>query len=86
MKNFSISKEQTDVLQRIWAIVGHYSIVKEMAEKELSSYIIGKVFKDIGLTAEDFQFCNIDIMNGKIEFDEDKKKESLKGKKNEDNS
>lgn len=88
MKTFNISKEQTDFMQRVWAIVGHYSIVKEMAEKELTNYIVGVVFKDIGLEAEDFQYCNVDIVNGKIEFDEDKKKESLgKEKKNaKDNS
>jgi len=74
MKTFNISKEKTDALQQLYAIFTHYRIVMGMAEKEIGNYIIGNVFLDIGLKAEDFPFCNIDIASGKIDFDDEKKK------------
>jgi hypothetical protein len=51
-----------------------------MTDKEISTFIVGSIFPDIGLTAEDFPFCNIDINNGRIDFDDEKKKEATKKK------
>jgi hypothetical protein len=51
-----------------------------MANKEISTYVVGDIFPDIGLMAEDFPFCSIDISNGRIDFDEEKKNEALKDK------
>ena len=65
---------------QLYAIFRHYQIVLGMTDKEISAYIVGQVFPDIGLIPEDFPFCNIDIASGKIDFDEEKKKETLKKK------
>jgi hypothetical protein len=78
MKTFSISKQKTDTLQQLFAVYNHYQIVINMADKEISSYIVGKIFPDVGLVAEDFPFCNINIGEGKIDFDEEKKVEKEK--------
>jgi hypothetical protein len=81
MKTFNITKERTDSLQQLYAIFRHYQIVLNITDKEISTFIVGNVFPEIGLTAEDFPFCNIDIVNGKINFDDEKKKELLESKK-----
>lgn len=83
MKSFSISKEKTDNLMQLFAIFKHYQIVLNMTDKEISTYIVGNIFPDVGLTAEDFPFCNVDVANGKIDFDDEKKKEALKKKEGE---
>jgi phosphosulfolactate synthase (CoM biosynthesis protein A) len=84
MKTFNVSKEKTDNLQQLLAVYKHYQIVKNMADKEIATFVISSIFPEIGLTAEDFGFCNIDIVNGKIDFDDEKKSKYLeeKGKKN----
>jgi len=80
MKKFSISKEKTDRLQSIFAVFKHYELVMSMADKETSRFIMTDIFPDVGLLPEDFQFCNIDIGNGVINFDDEKKLAEAKEK------
>ena len=71
-----MSKEKTDRLQALFAIFKHYEMVMQMADKEISTYIVGEIFPDVGLVAEDYPFCSVDIGNGVISLDEDIKKEA----------
>lgn len=82
MKKFNITKQKTDWLQRLYAIQQHYAIVGQMAEKEIGQYIISDVLPDFGLEADDFKYCSLDIVNGILSFDDEKKKEDKGKKKN----
>lgn len=81
MQIINISKEDNDALQEIYTVRHHYDLLQAMIDRELSILIISKIFPSVGLTKEDFPFCNIKIDQGKIEFDEEKKAKFLEEQK-----
>ena len=81
MKEYSLSKEENDQLQRLFSIFAHYDVVRMMADKEIKAHIVGVIFPRVSLTPEDFPFCQIDVGAGKIQFDDGAKKKAHEAKK-----
>lgn len=73
MKEYNLSKTETDKLGSLFAIFTHYRIVMQTMDKEVKAYIVGEVFPRLGMKPEDFPFVNVDIREGKISLDEEKK-------------
>lgn len=77
MKSYSITKEKSDYLEKLFSIFKEYQIITNTMQKEISTYIVGEIFPDIGLKAEDFKFTNVDLTRGVVDFDDVKQKEMM---------
>lgn len=78
MKEYSLSKEENDQLQRLFSVFSHYDLVRLMADKEIKAHIVGVIFPRLSLKPEDFPHCKVDVGAGKILFDEKAKAKVVK--------
>ena len=84
MKEYSLSKEESDQLQRLFSVFSHYDLVRMVVDKEIKAHIVGVIFPRVSLKPEDFPFCKVDVGAGKIQFDEAAKKKANETNKKED--
>ena len=83
MKEYSLSKEENDQLQRLFSVFSHYDLVRMITDKEIKAHIVGVIFPRLSLKPEDFPYCKVDVGAGKILFDEEAKKKAKKPPTNE---
>lgn len=72
MKEFSLSKSETDKISSMYAILVHYQMVAQITDKAIGDYIVEEIFPRIGLSKKDYPSCRIDAGSGKIFFKEEK--------------
>ena len=73
-KQFNMSKEKVDNLQRLFSLLRNYQTMTALIDKEMVTYVTVIVLTSVGLKAEDFKYCDIDIASGNLIYDIGKKK------------
>ena len=73
-KQFNMSKEKVDNLQRLFSLLRNYKTMTALIDKEMVTYVTVIVLPSVGLKAEDFKYCDIDIASGNLIYDIGKKK------------
>ena len=73
-KQFNIAKEKVDNLQRLFSLLRNYKTMTALIDKEMVTYVTVIVLPSVGLKAEDFKYCDIDIASGNLIYDIGKKK------------
>ena len=73
-KQFNMSKEKVDNLQRLFGLLRNYQTMTALIDKEMVTYVTVIVLPSVGLKAEDFKYCDIDIASGNLIYDIGKKK------------
>ena len=84
VKQFNMSKNRTDRLQYLYNMLLHYKTLVTLVDKEMVAYVKGEVLPSVGLTAEDFGFCDINIKDGTLDYKIEEKKARDKKKKTKD--
>jgi len=73
-KQFNMSKEKVDNLQRLFSLLRNYKTMTALIDKEMITYARVVVLPSVGLKAEDFKYCDIDIVSGNLIYEIGKKK------------
>jgi len=79
-KQFSISKKKTDRLQYLYRMLLQQKTIHSLLDKEMTGFLKQDVLPSMGLTADDFGYCDLDISAGEIVFDIERKKKDEKAK------